>query len=112
MRLYPSWYVLESLGKAKCLMPLYEKVNFVAKLQRENRLQVSKYVRWKYKLEPDQTLKVTVSVNWSMIDHSVFFLARMRKDGRIVIPKVNMDLLQDRKMDLTGYVVKVTLEPF
>jgi hypothetical protein len=93
-------------------VPLNERVNFATKLQRRNRLQVSKYIRWKYKLETDQTLKVTVSVNYGLINHTGSFLARTSKDGRIIVPKVNMDLLQDRKMDLTGYVVNVTLEPF
>jgi hypothetical protein len=47
-----------------------------------------------------------------MINHTGSFLARTNKDGRIIIPKVNMDQLQDSKIDLTGYVVNVTLEPF
>ena len=98
--------------KGGFLVPLNEKVNFVTKLQQRNRFQVSKHVLWKYKLETNQTLKVTVSFNWSMINHTSFFLTRISKDGRIVIPKVNMDLLQDKKMDLAGYIVNVTLEPF
>lgn len=93
-------------------MPLYERVNFATKLQRGNRFQVSKYVRWKYKLESNQTFRVTISVNWSMISQSCSFLARMSNDGRIVIPKVNVGLLQDRKIERAGYVVNVTLEPF
>ena len=112
MRLYKSWYVLERLGKADCLVQLNEKVKFATKLQLGNRLQACKYVRWKYKLKKDQTLKVTVSVYWSMICHTGSFLARISNDGRIVIPKVNMDLLQDRKIDLAGYVVNVPLEHF
>ena len=108
--------VLGRLGKAGegrgLLMPLYEKVKFATKLQRGNRLQVCKYVRWKYKLETDQTLQVSVSVCFSMINHTISFLARISKDGRIIIPKVQLDLLQDRKIDLAGYVVNVTLEPF
>jgi hypothetical protein len=93
-------------------VPLYEKVKFSTRLQRGNRLQVSKYVRWKYKLETNQTLQVTVSVNWDFINHTAFFLARMSKDGRIVVPKVGMIVLQDGRIDLTGYVLNVTVEPF
>jgi hypothetical protein len=93
-------------------VPLYEKVKFAAKLQSGNRFQVSQYVRWKYKLETNQTLQVTVSVNWDIINHTAFFLARMSKDGRIVVPKVNMSVLQDGRMDLAGFVLNVTLEPF
>jgi hypothetical protein len=113
LRLHESWYVWERLEKeVDFLVPLYERVNFATKLQRGNRLQVSKYVRWKYKLESDQTLQVTISVNWSMICQTCSFLARISNDGRIVIPKVNVDLLQDRKIERAGYVVNVTLEPF
>jgi hypothetical protein len=92
-------------------LPLIERVRFQTKLQRGNRFQVSKYVRWRFKLESDQTLQVTVSVVgvWSSTQ---VFLARMSKDGRIVIPKVNMGLIQDRKIELAGYVLNVTLEPF
>ena len=92
-------------------MPLTERVDFRTRLQRGNRLQVSKYVRWRYKLEPDQYLKATVSVLgvWSC---SETFLTRITNDGRIVIPKLHMDLLEQRKLDLAGYVIDVTLEPF
>jgi hypothetical protein len=113
LRLCTSWYVWERLEKeADYLVSLYEKVKFATRLQRGNRLQVSKYVRWKYKLETNQTLQVTVSVNWDFIYHTAFFLARISKDGRIVIPKVNMSVLQDGRIDLTGFVLNVTLEPF
>ena len=92
------------------LVPLTERVNFKTRLQRGNRLQVSKYVRWRYKLEPDQYLKATVSVLgvWSC---SETFLTRTTKDERIVIPKLIMSLLQDRKPNLEGYIVDVTVEP-
>ena len=92
-------------------MPLHEKVSFTTKLQRGNRFQVSKYVRWKYKLETNQTLKVTVNVigAWNTVQ---VFLARMSQDGRIVIPKTNMAMMQNRGVELVGYVVNVTLEPF
>jgi hypothetical protein len=55
VRLCASLCVWERLGEAHCLVPLYEKVSFATKLQGANRLQVSKYVRWKYELETDQT---------------------------------------------------------
>jgi hypothetical protein len=92
-------------------LPLTERVCFKTRLQRGNRFQVSKYVRWKYKLETDQTLKVIISVNGVYCNPQVF-LSRMSKDGRIVITKVNMSLLQNRKSELAGYVLNVTLEPF
>jgi hypothetical protein len=71
----------------------------------------SKYVRWKFKLETNQTLKVTVIVigAWNTVQ---VFLARMSQDGRIVIPKTNIALMQHRGVELAGYVLNVTLEPF
>jgi hypothetical protein len=103
---------LGKVGKRGFLqLPLYEKVSFTTKLQRGNRFQVSKYVRWKYKLETNQTLRITVTVIgvWSTLQ---IFLARMNQDGRIVIPKTIMTLMQTRDVELAGYALKVTLEPF
>jgi hypothetical protein len=59
LRLQKAGKGWKRLGEAHCLVPLSEKVSFATKLQRRNRLQVSKYVRWKYKLETYQTLKVS-----------------------------------------------------
>jgi hypothetical protein len=36
------WKGLERLGEVHCLVPLSERINFATKLQRVNRLQVSK----------------------------------------------------------------------
>jgi hypothetical protein len=41
-------------------VPLTERAEFKTVLQRCNSLQVPKLVRWKYKLESTQTLKVPV----------------------------------------------------
>jgi hypothetical protein len=61
-------------------------------------------------LEADQYLKVTVMVlgTWG---ESQTFLTRIRKDGRIVIPNLNLALLKGRNLGLAGYVINVTLEP-
>jgi bifunctional DNA-binding transcriptional regulator/antitoxin component of YhaV-PrlF toxin-antitoxin module len=66
-------------------MSLTQKVNFKTPLQRGNRVQVPKLVRWRFKLETDQILKVTVSV-FGVWGISQSYLSRMGKDGRIVIP--------------------------
>ena len=91
-------------------MPLTEKVSFQAMLQRGNRLQVPRVVRWRFKLESDQVLKVTVSCPdaWSMGEH---FFARMSKDGRIVVPKLILAVLAHFKPNLEGYAFQVILEP-
>jgi len=58
----------------------------------------------------EQVLKVTVtSANvWS--DWQTFY-ARMGRDGRITVPKLQRELLKDREQELTGYVMDVRLEP-
>jgi bifunctional DNA-binding transcriptional regulator/antitoxin component of YhaV-PrlF toxin-antitoxin module len=73
-------------------VPLTEKVKFEARLQRGNRVQVPKMVRWRFKLESYQILEVTVSLlaTWSISPRS--FLTRMSKDGRIVIPKQTLNV--------------------
>ena len=91
-------------------MPLTQKVTFKTVLQRGNRVQVPKLVRWQFKMEPNQILKVGVNAlnvwtSWQ------FFYAKMGKDGRILIPKLTLSLLRSEKPDLAGYVMEVTLEP-
>jgi bifunctional DNA-binding transcriptional regulator/antitoxin component of YhaV-PrlF toxin-antitoxin module len=92
-------------------MPLTEKVNFKTTLQKGNRVQIPKFIRWRFKLETDQILKVTVSV-FGVWGVSQSFLSRMGKDGRILLPKLQIELMQRRReINLTGHVIEVTLEP-
>lgn len=93
------------------LLPLTERVRFKTRLQRGGRLQVNKYVRWRYKLESSQYLSVRVNVP-AVWDASESFLCRMTQDGRIVIPKLAMACLTNKKQNLDGYLVEVILEPF
>ena len=91
-------------------MPLTQKVTFKTILQRGNRVQVPKLIRWQFKMETNQVLKVSVNAinlwtGWQ------FFYAKMGKDGRILIPKLTLPLLRDEKPNLSGYVMEVTLEP-
>lgn len=73
-------------------------------------MQVPRLVRWRFKLETHQVLKVSVSVVglWGGRES---FLAMMGKDGRIVVPKLVLALLKRDKPSLEGYVMEVTLEP-
>ena len=73
-------------------------------------MQVPKYVRWHYKLEPTQILEVTVSIlgAWRPAQS---FLSRISKDERIVIPKLAITLFKDGKPNLDGYVADVRLAP-
>ena len=63
-------------------MPLTERVVFKTRLQQGDRLQVNKYVRWRFKLESNQFLSVRVQF-LGIWDSSGDFLCRMTKDGRI-----------------------------
>ena len=91
-------------------MPLTQKVTFKTMLQRGNRVQVPKLVRWQFKMETKQVLKVGVNAI-NLWTGRQFFYAKMGKDGRILIPKLTMALLRSEKPDLAGYVMEVTLEP-
>ncbi len=91
-------------------MPLTERVGFKTRLQKGNRVQVPKYVRWHYKLEPTQTLEVTLHVLgcWRPAQS---FISRTSKDGRIVIPKLLIELFKDGKPNLDNHVAEVWLKP-
>jgi hypothetical protein len=89
---------------------LTERVAFSAVLQKGNRVQVPRLVRWRYKLDSKQVLKVAVtSVNLWTGWH--VFYARMGRDGRITVPKLTRQLLQGRESSLEGCVLSVTLDP-
>jgi len=79
-------------------------------LQKGNRLQIPRVVRWRFKLESDQVLKVTVSCSGAgpMGEH---FYAAMSKDGRIVVPKLILSVLGHFKPNLEGCAFRVMLEP-
>ncbi len=91
-------------------MPLTEKVEFNARLQRRNRVQVPKLILLRYKLEPWQILKVTVCCS-SIYDSKNGYITRMGKDGRITIPKLALALLLRNRPNIGAFVVEVTLEP-
>jgi hypothetical protein len=79
-------------------------------LQKGNRVQVPRVVRWQFKMGTEQVLKVSVTaVNlWSGWQT---FYAKMGKDGRIIVPKPQRELLRSKKQSLVGYAMEVTLEP-
>ena len=91
-------------------MPLIQKISFKTMLQKGNRVQVPKVVRWQFKMESEQVLKVSVTAinvwgGWQI------FYGRMGRDGRITIPKLQRELLRYKEKSLVGYVMDVTLEP-
>lgn len=106
-----SLYVTKRQVRAGCVsVPLTEKVAFKAILQIGNRVQVPRLIRWRYKLETDQILKVSVSVVNVWCSPQTFF-ARVGNDGRITIPKLTLALLGAKKQDLEHYVMDIILEP-
>jgi bifunctional DNA-binding transcriptional regulator/antitoxin component of YhaV-PrlF toxin-antitoxin module len=92
------------------MLPLTEHVNFKARMNCRNRFQVPKNVRWRFRLETNQILKVQVSIEGAWGQPQAFF-SRLTKDGRIVIPKITMRLLNINRTNLTGYILDVTLTP-
>ena len=82
-------------------MPLTESVSFKAVLQKGSRVQIPRLVRWQFKLEPTQILKIRVESEDSY--HGEEFLGRMNKDGRITIPRLILNLLGiEEKTGKTG----------
>jgi len=66
----------------------------------------------KYKVEPNEVLKVTVDA-LSLWGGPQSFLAKVRKDGRILVPKLSIALLKRDKPGwcLEGHALQVILEP-
>lgn len=99
-------------------MPLTETVTFTTSLQKGNRIQLPRLVRWQYKLEPNQVLKVAASPTFSWAPE--IFLAKMTRDGRLTIPKVAVQafrelamhtFLKDEEESVAGLTFEVTISP-
>jgi hypothetical protein len=92
-------------------MPLTRRIYFNAILQKHNRIAVPKLMRWQFKMEADQILKVGVKLE-APFKATQNFYAKMSKDGRILIPMLTLALTsQEEKPDLAGHIFEITLEP-
>ena len=93
-------------------VPLTGSVEFRVVLPKGNRFQVPKLVRWEFKMEPGQVLRVRVG-RANVYGQNEYFFGRMSRDGRITIPKLTVDLLQEDfdGKSLVGSVLKVQLGP-
>jgi bifunctional DNA-binding transcriptional regulator/antitoxin component of YhaV-PrlF toxin-antitoxin module len=89
-------------------MPLAEEVEFLARLQKLNRVQIPVEVRWRYKLEKGQILKVEVQPLDGLSVSSEGFVARLLSDGRITIP---WEVAQALELDKPGCMLRVWLVP-
>jgi bifunctional DNA-binding transcriptional regulator/antitoxin component of YhaV-PrlF toxin-antitoxin module len=84
------------------------RVRFKIRLQLHNRFTVPKYVRQLLKIESDRVLQVQVDTGvWGC---SQIFHSRITKDGRIVIPKLIMGLLEKQNKAVEGKILEITLE--
>ena len=91
-------------------MPLTQKVTFQTVIEKGNRIQIPKIIRWQFKIESTQILKVGINAidlgrGWQ------FFYTKMYKDGRIHVSKLAALVLQGEKPSLAGYLLEITLEP-
>jgi hypothetical protein len=92
-------------------MPLTVRVNFVTVLEKGNRLQVPKLIRWQFKMEQPQVLSVRVSLKRLLGVNNCFY-AKMDKQGRILIPKLALALMANKENpNLEGCIFDVWLEP-
>jgi hypothetical protein len=92
-------------------MPLTNCVSFNTELQKRDRIQIPRLIRWQYKLECNQILSVKVSGRLFVREQ---FFAKMSRDGRITIPRVSARLLREelgKERRLEDYVLEVTLQP-
>ena len=89
-------------------MPVAETVEFLARLQRLNRIQIPVEVRWRYKLEPGELLKVLVQPVGGFSVSGEEFIARLLRDGRITIP---WEVVWALELDKQRYVLRVWLKP-
>ena len=59
----------------------------------------SQLVRWQFKMDTEQVLKVSVTVVNVWSGWQIFY-AKMGRDGRITIPKLQRELLRDKEKAL------------
>lgn len=87
-------------------MPLTEKVQFLARLQKLNRVQIPVEVRWRYKLEPGELLKVRVQPVGGFYYED--FVAKLVGGGRITVP---WEVIWRLELGKQRHMLRVWLEP-
>jgi hypothetical protein len=60
------------------------KISFLARLQAENRIQIPVEIRWRYKLEPGQILRLKIQPIGGF--DSEEFYAKLQLGGRVNVP--------------------------
>ena len=100
------------MGKGALYMPLTQQETFKTKLQRHNRLAIPTLLRWQYKIEADELLKVSLKPLNQEGYGEEEFLAKVAVDGPLTIPKLTMQILEQAEgKNLTGVIFEVTITP-
>ena len=88
---------------------LNKKINYKTILK-SGRILVPELYRWQYKIESSQVLNVSINltVDWS---NKESFLAKIRKDGYITIPKAVQNRLKIKDLNLKSCQMDVVIEP-
>ncbi len=85
-------------------MPLTGRLDFQAKLQKNNRVAIPKKLRWLHKLEAGELLQISVTP-LELRDAAEEFVAEMSKDGRLTVPKLIVEvLMQEGAENLVGKI--------
>lgn len=71
---------------------------FIARVQKNNRVQIPVLIRWKNKLKIGVIMKVRIFKSGDIKSHG--FHARLGKSGRITIPKIVVETGQVQPKDL------------
>ena len=88
-------------------MPLDQIVRFKNPIEKCGKVQVPKIIRWQFKMEPDQILKVGIYGRGGQES----YYAKMGKDGRIYIPKTILFCAFGKVDNLTGTLVEIAIQP-
>jgi len=95
-------------------LPLTQVVEFKTRLQKGNRIQVPRLIRWQFKLEPDQVLKIEISSASCFVMGRETFYGQMNKDGRITIPYLTREIIRKHLRDqstINNILLQVRLNP-
>ncbi len=80
-------------------MPLDKREEFLAKLQKGNRIQIPVLIRWKHKLKANEILDVSVEEYDGDLPEERFN-AKLGSHGRFVIPKIIVAQLELNPKDV------------
>ena len=86
-------------------MPLSHSEEFLARLQKSNRIQIPVLIRWKHKLEVNELLRVDANNDEEGLSQR--FYVKLGSNGRFVIPKIIVEELEVKPKD----VLEITLYP-